>query len=207
MHIYPPPLELSHRYATEVDFQIYEMEPLASYYMADDFFIPNPPLHERMLIVRCIYIFPKKNWITSRKKVNPPATTWKISNTLTRISSHREYLNPMRNLKLLENISLPPSHHKKENLNLQENEKTSLLVKVSTTLKLPQPLWKILKPSPPPLKILNFSKNPNFIGKIFNSFEVTRSIKPSPHEKILIPENLTRPFRKLQSSHAHENRN
>ena len=27
-----------------------------------------------------------------------------------------------------------------------------------------------------------------------------------PHEKISIPENLT-PFRKLQSSHAHENRN
>ena len=42
--------------------------------------------------------------------------------------------------------------------------------------------------------MLNFSKNPNPIGKIFNSFEVTRSIKPSPHEKILIPENLT-PFR------------
>ena len=39
----PPPLKLSHRYATEVDFQIYEMGPLA-YYMADDFFIPNPSL-------------------------------------------------------------------------------------------------------------------------------------------------------------------
>ena len=39
----PPPLKLSHRYATEVDFQIYEMGPLA-YYMADDFFIRNPPL-------------------------------------------------------------------------------------------------------------------------------------------------------------------
>ena len=34
---------ISHRYATEVDFQIYEMGPLA-YYMADDFFIPNQPL-------------------------------------------------------------------------------------------------------------------------------------------------------------------
>ena len=46
MHrIYPPPLplKLSHRYATEVDFQIYEMGPL-DYYMAVDFFIPNPPL-------------------------------------------------------------------------------------------------------------------------------------------------------------------
>ena len=147
---------------------------------------------------------PKKKWITSRKKVNPPATIWKISNILTRNSSHWEYLNPMRNLKLLENYQPPPRHQKKENLNLQENEKTSLLVKVSTTLKLPQPLWKSLKP--PTWKIINFSKNPISIGKIFNSFEVTRPIKPSPHEKISIPENLT-PFRKLQSCYAHENRN
>ena len=46
MHrIYPAPtqLKLSHRYATEVDFQIYEMGPIA-YYMANDFFISNPPL-------------------------------------------------------------------------------------------------------------------------------------------------------------------
>ena len=44
MHrIYPPPPKLSHRYATEVDFQIYEMGPLA-HYMAHDFFIPIPPL-------------------------------------------------------------------------------------------------------------------------------------------------------------------
>ena len=59
------------------------------------------------------------------------------------------------------------------------------------------------KPQTPHLKILNFSKkNPNSIGKNFNSFEVTRPINPSPPEKIWIPEKLT-PFRKLQSSHAH----
>ena len=98
----------------------------------------------------------------------------------------------MRDLKLLEKYQPsppPPRHQKKENLNLQENEKTSLLVKVSTTLK---------------MKILNFSKKN--IGKVFNSFEVTRPIKPSPHEKIPIPENLT-PFRKLQFSHAHKSGN
>ena len=50
------------------------------------------------------------------------------------------------------------------------------------------------KPQTPYLKILNFSKNPNSNRKVFNSFEVTRPIKPSPHEKISIPENLT-PFR------------
>ena len=66
----------------------------------------------------------------------------------------------------------------------------------------------IMKKNPTPhLKNLNFSKNPNSIGKNFNSFEVSRLIKPAfPFEKILIPENLT-PFRKLQSSHAHEKRN
>ena len=128
-----------------------------------------------------------------------------MSNILTRNSSHWEYLNPMRNLKLLEKYQPPlPRHQKKENLNLQENEKTPLLVKVSTTLKLPQPLWKSLKP--PIWKILNFSKKHNSIGKIFNSFQVIRPIKPSPHEKISIPENLT-PFKKLQSSYSHENRN
>ena len=53
----------------------------------------------------------------------------------------------MRNLKLLEkyqphkmSIMLLPAIKEKENLSLQESEKTSLLVKVSTTLKLPQPL-------------------------------------------------------------------
>ena len=63
------------------------------------------------------------------------------------------------------------------------------------------------KPQTLYLKNSQFLKNPNSIGKVFNLFEVTRPIKPSPpHEKISIPENLT-PFRKLQSSHAHENRN
>ena len=51
-------------------------------------------------------------------------------------------------LSFWKNISLPPPPAIKEkvNLSLQENEKISLLVKVSTTLKLPQPLWKRLKP-------------------------------------------------------------
>ena len=56
-------------------------------------------------------------------------------------------LIPWETLSFWKNISLPPPRHqKKENLNLQENEQTSLLVKVSTTLKLPQSLWKRLKP-------------------------------------------------------------
>ena len=91
----------------------------------------------------------KKTPELSPEKSSPrPPTTWKISNTLTKNTSHWEYLNPMRNLKLLEKYQPdpPPPPSKKENLNLQENEETSLLVKVSTTLKLPQPLWKSLKP-------------------------------------------------------------
>ena len=39
----PKPRKLSHRYATEVDFEIYDMG-LRGHYMADDYFIPNPPL-------------------------------------------------------------------------------------------------------------------------------------------------------------------
>ena len=95
-----------------------------------------------------IYPSPPKPELSPEKKLPPPRppTIWKISNTLTRNTSHWEYLNPMRNLKLLEKYQPPPSGiKKKENLNLQENEQTSLLVKVSTTLKLPQPLWKSLK--------------------------------------------------------------
>ena len=132
-----------------------------------------------------------KNWITSRKKLPPPppATNWKISNTwqITQVTGN--ILIPRETLSFWKNISLPPPAIKK---------------KISTTLKLPQPLWKSLKP--PTWKFSISQRNPNFTGKVVKSFEVTRPNKPSPHEKIPIPENLT-PFRKLQSSHAHENRN
>ena len=44
----------------------------------------------------------------------------------------------------------------------------------------------------PHLKNSQFLKKPyNSIGKFFNSFEVTRPNKPSPHEKVSSPENLT----------------
>ena len=94
--------------------------------------------HERILILRLIS-FRQKTELPPEKKLQ--GHHLKILNTLTRNSSHWKYLNLMRNLKLLENISLhPPTIKEKENLSLQENEKTSLLVKVSTTLKLPPPL-------------------------------------------------------------------
>ena len=84
------------------------------------------------------------------KKINPPGHHLKISNTLTRNSSHWEYLNPMRNLKLLENISLHPPPPKKEILNLQENEKHlshPAPENFSTPTKISQPLPKISQPS------------------------------------------------------------
>ena len=74
----------------------------------------------------------------------------------------------MRNLKLLEKYQPsppppPPAIKIKENLNLQENEKTSLLVcfnhpKIASTI--------MKRPQTPDLKILNFSKNPDSIGKV-----------------------------------------
>ena len=155
-----------------------------------------------MLILRCILSPKKLNYL--QKKVNPPPPTKKSRTPWQETQVTGNILIAWETLSFWQNISLPPHHQKKKNLNLQENEKTSLLVKVSTTLKLPQPLWKSLKP--PTWKILNFSKNPNSIGNFFNSFKVTRPIKPSPHEKISISETLTH-FRKLQSSRAHENRN
>ena len=89
----------------------------------------------------------------------------------------------MRNLKLLEKYQPPPppppAIKKKENLNLQENEKTSLLVKVSSTLKLPQALNYYEKASNPPLE--KFST-------------LSRKI-PTPCEKFSIPpENMSTPY-------------
>ena len=112
----------------------------------------------------------------------------------------------MRNLKLLEKYQPPPPPGTKKKRKSQSTRKRTNITtrksfnhpKVASTI--------MKKPQTPHLKILNFSTNPNSIGKIFNSFEVTRPIKPSHYEKISIPENLT-PFRKLKSSHAHENRN
>ena len=111
----------------------------------------------------------------------------------------------MRNLKLLEKYQpSPPPRHKKRKSQSTRKRKNITPRKSFNHPKIASTIMK--KAQTPHLKILNFSKNPNSIGKVFNSFEVTRPMKPSPHEKISIPENLT-PFRKLQSSHAHENRN
>ena len=146
----------------------------------------------------------QKNELPPEKKLTPQPLPEKSRTSWQETQVTGNIWIPWETLSFWKIIRPPPRHQKKENINLQENEKTSLLVKVSTTLKLPQPLWKSLKP--PTWKIINFSKNPISIGKIFNSFKATRPIKPSPHEKISIPENLT-PFRKLQSFYAHENRN
>ena len=111
----------------------------------------------------------------------------------------------MRNLKLLEKYQPnPPPAIKKRKSQSTKKRKNITPRKNFNHPKIASTFMK--KPQTPYLKILNFSKHPNSIGKVFNSFEVTRPIKPSPHEKISIPENLT-PFRKLQSSHAHENIN
>ena len=110
----------------------------------------------------------------------------------------------MRNLKLLEKYQPSPPPMKKRKSQSTRKRKNITPRKIFNHPKIASTIMK--KPQTPHLKILKLSKNPNSIGKVFNSFEVTQPIKPSPYEKIPIPENLT-PFRKLQSSHAHENRN
>ena len=108
-------------------------------------------------------------------------------------------------LSFWKNISLIPPAIKKNKISIYKKNKRKNITprKSFNHPKIASTFMK--KPQTPYLKILIFSKNPNSSGKVFNSFEVTRPIKPSPHEKISIPENLT-PFRNLQSSHAHENR-
>ena len=112
----------------------------------------------------------------------------------------------MRNLKLLEKYQPPlPRHQKKRKSQSTRKRKSITPRKSFNHPKIASTIMK--KPQTPHLKNAQFlKKNPNSIGQIFNSFEVTRPIKPSPHENISIPENLT-PFRKLQSCYAHENRN
>ena len=95
----------------------------------------------------------------------------------------------MRNLKLLEKYQPdPPPAIKKRKSQSTKKRKNITSRKSFNHPKIASTFMK--KPQTPYLKILNFSKNPNSIRKVFNSFEVTRPIKPSPHEKISIPENL-----------------
>ena len=83
----------------------------------------------------------------------------------------------MRNLKLLEKYQPPPAIKEKENFSLQENKKNITPRKSFNHSIIASTIMK--KTQTPHLKILNFSKNPNSIGKFFNSFEVTRPINPS----------------------------
>ena len=95
----------------------------------------------------------------------------------------------MRNLKLLEKYQPnPPPAIKKRKSQSTKKQKNITPRKSFNHPKIASTFMK--KPHTPYLKILNFSKNPNSIRKVFNSFEVTLPIKPSPHEKISIPENL-----------------
>ena len=90
---------------------------------------PPPPPQKK------ITELPPEKKLTPQPPPEKSRTSWQETQVTGNI------LIPWETLSFWENISLPPPRHqKKENLNLQENEKTSLLVKVSTTLKLPQPL-------------------------------------------------------------------
>ena len=112
--------------------------------------------HERMLILRCIFPQKKLNYLQKKNYPPPPRPPPEKSRT------------PWQETQVTGNILSfwkisasppPPSPKKIRKIWIyKKNENTSLLVKVSTTLKLPKPLWKSFKP--PTWKILNFSKNP-----------------------------------------------
>ena len=75
----PPPLKLSHRYATEVDFQIYELGPLANY-IAHDFLSQSAPaiVISMLCIVYLLYYVNKhqgkKNHVCLIEKIQCPFT-------------------------------------------------------------------------------------------------------------------------------------
>ena len=90
----------------------------------------------------------------------------------------------MRNLKLLEKHQPPPPSiplSKKRKSQSSRKRKSITPRKSFNHPKIASTIMK--KPQSPHLKIPNFSKNLNCIGKVFNSFEVTRPIKPSPMRK------------------------
>ena len=114
----------------------------------------------------------------------------------------------MRNLKLLGKYqpSPPPRHQKKRKS--QSTRKRKNITPRKSFFNNPKITSTIMKkPHTPHLKNSQFlKKKPNSIRKVFNSFEVTRLIKPSPHEKISISENLT-PLESFNLLNAHENGN
>ena len=147
----------------------------------------------------------------------------KINTTKFQVEREPVYLNPMGNLNLLEKYQPnppPPPAIKKRKSQSTKKRKNITPRKSFNHPKIASTFMK--KPQTPYLKILNFSKNPNSIGKVFNSFEVTRPIKPIPenlpplerfnllmHMKIEInhpenisptPRNLSNPLNKLNTT-------
>ena len=84
----------------------------------------------------------------------------------------------MRNLKLLEKYQPPPPRHQRKRKFQSTRKRKNITPRKSFNHpKIASTIMK--KTQTPHLKILNFSKNPNSIGKFFNTFEVARPINPS----------------------------
>ena len=84
----------------------------------------------------------------------------------------------MRSLKFLEKYQRPPHRHQRKRKSQSTRKRKNITPRKSFNHpKIASTIMK--KTQTPHLKILNFSKNPNSIGKFFNFFEVTRPINPS----------------------------
>ena len=117
----------------------------------------------------------------------------------------------MRNLKLLEKYQPPPPprHQRKRKFQSTRKRKNITPRKSFNHPKIALTIMK--KTQTPHLKIINFSKNPNSIGKFFNSFEVTRPINPSrknlnPSRKNVNPSRkIPNPTRKISTRRPPKN--
>ena len=99
----------------------------------------------------------------------------------------------MRNLKLLEKYQPPPPRHQRKGKSQSTRKRKNITpLKSFNHPKIASTIMK--KTETPHLKILNFSKNPNSIGKFFNSFEL-----PGRSKMSTLPEKMSTPPKKMST--------
>ena len=115
-----------------------------------------------------MYLSPQKLNYLQKKSSPPSGHHLKNLEHPTKNSSHWEYLNPMRNLKLLEKYqpSPPPPPPPPSKKRKSQSTRKRKNITPRKSLNHPKIATTIMeKPQTPHLKILNFSKKPNSIGK------------------------------------------
>ena len=113
--------------------------------------------HERMLICKIYLASPQKTELPPEKKLNPGHYLKNLEHPDKNLKS-LEYLNPMRNLKLLEKYQPPPSHQKKRKSQSTRKRKNITPRKSFNHPKIASTIMKKLQT--PPLENSQFLKKP-----------------------------------------------